>query len=216
MKLTKNIFLWAVVLAASAAAAAEQPLARLSVRSFTDLTNAVSRVASNLAPNETQDHGMEFSKSLGITNLTALDAQRPWEIALWYGEGGQLPLLAIKAPVENITQFKESLSPAGGAPGQGARVDPTGQRRGLDRVPGRRLALGSRKGRPGPMEGRSRGETGAVAGAQAQHDRLDPGKGRRRSGDWQGRNDRGLGRAEYRDRGRPQPREYSGNPGRLL
>ncbi|MGO8675273.1 MAG: hypothetical protein ACLQVX_05325 [Limisphaerales bacterium] len=113
MKLTKNIFLWAVVLAASAAAAAEQPLARLSVRSFTDLTNAVSRVASNLAPNETQDHGMEFSKSLGITNLTALDAQRPWEIALWYGEGGQLPLLAIKAPVENITQFKESLSPAG-------------------------------------------------------------------------------------------------------
>jgi hypothetical protein len=113
MKLTKNVFVWAVVLAVSAASAAEQPLARLSVRSYTDFTNALSRLAANLAPKEAVDHGLEFSKSLGITNLTALDAQRPWEIALWYGEGSQPPLLAIKAPVEDVAQFKESLSPAG-------------------------------------------------------------------------------------------------------
>jgi hypothetical protein len=119
MKLTKNIFVMAVVLAASAAMGAEQPLAKVSVRSFTDFTNALSRLASNFTPNEAVDHGLEFSKSMGLTNFTGLDTARPWEIALWYGGSGQPPLVAIKAPVKDVAQFKENLSTVGVLRGQG-------------------------------------------------------------------------------------------------
>jgi len=113
MKLTKNVLVWAVILAASAAAGAEQPLARLRVRSFTELTNALSRLAGTLNPHEAVDHGLELSQGLGLTNLTGLDTGRPWEIAVWFGGGSQPPLLAIKAPVKDVTRFKENLSPAG-------------------------------------------------------------------------------------------------------
>ena len=113
MKITKNVFVWAVILGTSAASAADQPLAALKLRSFADFTNALTRLMGNLAPNEAVNHGLEFSKSIGITNFTGLDTERPWEIALWFGGGGQQPLVAIKAPVKNVTQFKENLSSEG-------------------------------------------------------------------------------------------------------
>ena len=113
MKLPKNVLVWAAILSASVAPGAEQPLARLSVRSYTDLTNAISRLASSFNPNGTEDPGLKFNQGLGLTNLGALDTKRPWEIALWHGGGGEQPLVAIKAPVQDVTQFKESLSPAG-------------------------------------------------------------------------------------------------------
>lgn len=113
MKITKNVFVWAVILGTSAASAADQPLAALKLRSFADFTNALTRLMGNLAPNEAVNHGLEFSKSIGITNFTGLDTERPWEIALWFGGGGQPPLVAIKAPVKDVTQFKENLSSEG-------------------------------------------------------------------------------------------------------
>jgi hypothetical protein len=113
MKITKNVFVWAVILGTSAASAADQPLATLKLRSFADFTNALSRLMVNLAPNEAVNHGLEFSKSIGITNFTGLDTERPWEIAVWFGGGGQPPLAAIKAPVKDVTQFKENLSSEG-------------------------------------------------------------------------------------------------------
>ncbi len=131
MKLTKNVLVWAVILAASAASAAEQPLASLRVRSFTDFTNALSRLAGSFAPNEAVDHGLEFSQGLGLTNFTGLDTQRPWEIAVWYKGGGQPPLLAIKAPVKDVTQFKENLSPAGALRAQGREWSQLGSGLGL-------------------------------------------------------------------------------------
>ena len=113
MKLTKNLLLWAVILTAWAASGAEQPLARLSVRSFADFTNALSRLAGTLNPHEAMDAGAEVSQGLGLTNLTGLDTRRPWEIAVWFSGGSQPPLLAIKAPVKDVARFKENLSPAG-------------------------------------------------------------------------------------------------------
>ena len=113
MKLTKNVLVWAVILTAWAAAGAEQPLARLRVRSFADFTNAISRLASTLNPNEAVDHSLELSQGLGLTNLTGLDTGRPWEIGVWFDGGSQPPLLAIKAPVKDVARFKENLSPDG-------------------------------------------------------------------------------------------------------
>ena len=113
MKLTKNVLVWAVILTAWAAAGAEQPLARLSVRGYADFTNALSRLAGTLNPHEAVDYGRELGQGLGLTNLTGLDTGRPWEIAVWFGGGSQPPLLAIKAPVKDVTRFKENLSPAG-------------------------------------------------------------------------------------------------------
>jgi hypothetical protein len=113
MKLTKTVFVWAAILAATAASGVEQPLVRLSVRSFSGFTNAVGQVVRNVAPDEKTDPGLELSKGLGMTNLTGLDIERPWEIALWYGGGGESPLVAIKAPVKDVAKFKENLSPDG-------------------------------------------------------------------------------------------------------
>ncbi len=100
----------AAILWVSVALGADAPLARLGVRSYTDLTNAISRLAKCIDPNETADPALELTGHLGMTNLAALDATRPWELALWHG-GGDEPLLALKAPVKDVAQFKESLSP---------------------------------------------------------------------------------------------------------
>ena len=52
------------------------------------------------------DYGLEFSKGLGLTNLTGLETARPWEIAVWFGGGSQAPLPAIKAPVKDMSRFR--------------------------------------------------------------------------------------------------------------
>jgi hypothetical protein len=113
MKLTKNVLAWAAILSASLAAAADQPLARLSVRSYTDLTNAISRLATAINPSQAQDPVLQFSLAMGLTNLATLDTQRPWEIALWHGGTAELPLLAVKVPARNVAKFKDALSPGG-------------------------------------------------------------------------------------------------------
>lgn len=113
MKSLKNVLVCASILAVAAAQGATPPLARLSVRSYADLTNAISRLAASVSPDKAGNAVAELNEALGLTNLAALDARRPWEIAVWYGGGAEQPLVALKAPVADVAKFKENLSAEG-------------------------------------------------------------------------------------------------------
>lgn len=102
----------AAILAICSAQVGAEPLATVTVRSYADLTNAITRFASNLHPNSPADASSEFSKGLGL-NAADFDAKRPWELAVWYDGNGGEPLFALKAPVQNVSRFKDSLGAEG-------------------------------------------------------------------------------------------------------
>jgi hypothetical protein len=113
MKLSKNVFLPVLILAAAMTQAMAEPLARLSVRSYGDLTNAVARLAAQIDPKSEDNPAQEFAQGLGLVNPADFDAKRPWEVAIWYEGGAVPPLTAIKAPASNANKFKDSLGEAG-------------------------------------------------------------------------------------------------------
>jgi hypothetical protein len=101
------------LLALSTTLSGAQPTVQIAIRNFDDLGKAINRLAGAVNPAAPGDCAQSFSAQLGLTNLASFDTRRPWEIALWYDAAAGLPLVAIKAPVTNITRFKAALSPEG-------------------------------------------------------------------------------------------------------
>jgi hypothetical protein len=113
MKISRNVFLPVLILAAAMTQAMAEPLARLSVKSYGDLTNAIARLAAQIDPKSEDNPAQEFAQGLGLVNPADFDAKRPWEVAVWYEGAGGMPLTAIKAPVSNANKFKDSLGESG-------------------------------------------------------------------------------------------------------
>jgi hypothetical protein len=94
-------------------ATAAEPLARLQIRNFGDLTNAIAQFAAQLSPTASRDAVRQFTRGLGLTDSADFDARRPWEIVVWYEGGTNQPLAALKAPIGNLSQFRDHLSDDG-------------------------------------------------------------------------------------------------------
>jgi len=112
MKLMKKLLFSSVILAVSLIQVAADPLLKINIRNFGDLSSAVGRFANEIHPNADLNVEKEFSKGLGLSDLSVIDSKKPWEVVVWY-EGGSQPLLAIKAPIADLKKFKEKAGSDG-------------------------------------------------------------------------------------------------------
>ena len=119
MKLRTVVLLCPAILTASLCPVDAQPLVKFTVRSYNDVNNIISTFAKNLNPKSTKDYALEFSNQLGVTNLTTFNPQKSWEVAVWYEGGISSPLIALKGPIKDISEFKDSLNPDGNLRKQG-------------------------------------------------------------------------------------------------
>jgi hypothetical protein len=107
MKLQNTLLAGAAVLASLVNTSAA-PLLQVTVRSYGDLTNAIATFAASIHPNSKTDDAKQFFGMLGFAEQGGFDVKRPWQIAVWLEEPNE-PLLAIKAPADNVSLFKDSL-----------------------------------------------------------------------------------------------------------
>jgi hypothetical protein len=119
MKPLQYSIVWAAVLAVASAPAATPPSARLTVRSYADLTNAITQIVSKVSPEEGEDPTEDLRDELGLSNCEALDTKRPWELAFWYGGSPSQMVLAAKLPTKDIKAFKAALDEDGALRSQG-------------------------------------------------------------------------------------------------
>lgn len=113
MKPIHSFLFSAALLVASLLPAEAEPLAQLTVRSHGELQKAIAQFAQALNPKADMDFGQAFSSFLGLTAESKFDAQRPWQMAVWYEGGATAPFLALKVPVADIAQFKAGLNAEG-------------------------------------------------------------------------------------------------------
>ncbi len=109
----------ALVLAFASTCVNAEPLAKLKVRSYLDFTNAITRFATLINPSRASEAVQQFNAGLGLSSPVSFEIKKPWEIAIWYEAGASQPVVAVKAPVSDITRFKDSLQPDGALRGGG-------------------------------------------------------------------------------------------------
>ncbi len=113
MKLRNTLILCSVYLVLSLGVAQAQPLARISIKSFGELSNALVRVVGAVDPEQSKELGGQLSAGLGLTNTALLDLKAPWELAVWTpGEAGA-PLIALKGKIADVKKFRSELQPEG-------------------------------------------------------------------------------------------------------
>ena len=112
MKLIKKPLFSSLILTVTLLQVAAEPLLKVNVKNLAELSSTVGRFAKAIRPNLDVDMQKEFTKGLGIIDASVIDANKPWEIVIWY-EGSSQPLLAIKAPIGDLKQFKEKIGSDG-------------------------------------------------------------------------------------------------------
>jgi hypothetical protein len=113
MKLRNVLALCPAVLIFSIAAGHGQPLARVTIRSFSQLSNAVVRVVGAVAPEVKGKVGGQLTAGLGLTNMATFDPNGPWEMAVWQPGGSPKPLMALRGPIPDVKEFHSDLEPDG-------------------------------------------------------------------------------------------------------
>ncbi len=113
MKLRNALTLCPAILFLSTVAGGAQPLARVTIRSFSELSNAVVRVVGAVAPKEKEKVGGQLTAALGLTNTGTFNPDGPWELAAWQPTGSPKPLLALRGPIPDVKEFHNDLNPDG-------------------------------------------------------------------------------------------------------
>ena len=113
MKQRNALTLCSALLVLSIAASRAQPLVRVSIRSYGELSNAVFSVVGAVKPDDQEDIGGDLADKLGLTSAAKFDPKAPWELALWQQGGAPGVLVALKGPISDVKQFKGALSPDG-------------------------------------------------------------------------------------------------------
>lgn len=110
---SSKFLLCSLFLAGSLAQSLAQPVVKLSLRSYTDVTNLVTRIGTNVNAS-LQDMPIQSLKAgMGIDDLSQVDLKKPWEIALWYDISAGMPLLAVKIPAASCDKLKTTLGEGG-------------------------------------------------------------------------------------------------------
>ncbi len=113
MKLSGNLLLATAICAVTATQALAEPLATLTVRSYGDLQQTITRVAEAVNPKLSINLVQQMNAGLGVTNDAVFDGSRPWQVAVWYEGAASQPFVAVKVPTTDIARFKEALAPQG-------------------------------------------------------------------------------------------------------
>ncbi len=92
---------------------AAQPLARVTIRSFGELSNAVVRVVGAVVPEMKENIGGQLTAALGLTNMAAFNPDGAWELAMWQPSGSPKPLMALRGPIPDVKEFHNALNPEG-------------------------------------------------------------------------------------------------------
>ena len=95
----------------STALAAQSPLVTLTIKNHENLISSVAKVAEAARPGMGPMTAGMVPAFLGSPQLAGVDAERPWQLTLWWKGQGVEPTGAIYVPVTDLDAFKAGLSP---------------------------------------------------------------------------------------------------------
>jgi hypothetical protein len=95
------------------AQAPSSPLVTLSIGSQKALLEQASRLVRTVEPDQADSLRSEFAKMLGTPELAGIDAERPWQFALWFKGMESEPIMASYIPVTDFNVFKSGLTANG-------------------------------------------------------------------------------------------------------
>jgi hypothetical protein len=113
MKRTSALIVAALAfgLLSSTALAAQSPLVTLTVKNHKELISSVAKVVEAAKPGTGQMIAAMVPVFLGSSEFAGVDAERPWQVALWWKGKGVQPTGAIYVPVTDLDAFKAGLDP---------------------------------------------------------------------------------------------------------
>lgn len=103
-----GIFASATILSAQEAV---RPLLTVSVKNHSALLKAAAALVNAVEPGKGDTLDKEFRNELGSPDLAGIDANRPWQIALWFKGMGVPPVFATYVPVSDFEAFEKGLLP---------------------------------------------------------------------------------------------------------
>lgn len=95
----------------SSAQEAMRPLVTVSVKNHRALVDAAAGLLNAVEPGKGDSLDQDSRDELGSPDLAGIDANRPWQIALWFKGMGVPPVLATYVPVSDFDAFEKGLRP---------------------------------------------------------------------------------------------------------
>lgn len=96
--------------APSVSAQNPQPAVELTIRNFDSLKKSIAFATNEMDPTLTEAALNGLLTMLGMSDISEIDPQKPWQIALWFERFGTSPSMSFRIPVANLDNFKSNLS----------------------------------------------------------------------------------------------------------